>query len=94
MSGNCLQIGTISLILALIGIVFSFVSIGDIPLGSYIFSLISINLPYGIICIVSFVISIFIGYKYNDDFGAKLGKLLSLICLGILLIIFIFQKLL
>ena len=94
MSENRFQTGTISLILALIGIVFSFVSIGDIPLGSYIFSLISINLPYGIICIVSFVISIFIGYKYNNDFGAKLGKLLSFICLGILLIIFIFQKLL
>lgn len=93
MSEKHFQIGSISFILALIGIGFSFISIGDTPVGSYIFSLISIDLPYGIISIVSFTISILIGYKYKNDLGSALGKLLSLISLGVLILIFAFQKL-
>lgn len=80
-------VGTWSLIITIFSIIFSFSSLGNESIGEIILNAIGVKLPVGIISTVLFVISIFIGHKYKEDFGAKSGKYISIFFLGVIIIL-------
>jgi hypothetical protein len=88
-----LGIGSISLLLCIIGILFAFsfgnkMCYGDIILkflGLNAWSKVSSGIHYTVFySLIFFITSFIVGYKFKNNFGAPLGKIVSL-----LLIIFI-----
>ncbi|MDV4152651.1 hypothetical protein R0131_17625 [Clostridium sp. AL.422] len=90
-------LGSISLLLSIIGILFSF-SFGDnLCYGDVILNYIGLKpwsngntgLHYTVIYSLIFFIPAFIlGYKYKNNFGAKIGKIVSLIMIIFILVVF------
>lgn len=80
-------IGSLSLIISIFSIMFSFSSFGLKTIGETILTAIGVKFPIGIISIILFIIAIIIGYKYKEDFGAKLGKNLSVFFIILMLIL-------
>lgn len=72
-------IGSFSLLLSIFGSMFSFTAWNDKELGKYILNLIGIRFPVGIISLIILAISLFIGYKYKNDYLAKSGMIVSVI---------------
>ncbi|WP_160671533.1 hypothetical protein [Clostridium sp. C8-1-8] len=77
-----LGFGSLSLVLSIIGIMFSFTYLGgDRPIGAIILNSMHI---YGLTSFVSIgllIISILIGLRYKNDLGATQGKFLSIFML-------------
>ena len=69
------DIGSASLILSIFGAMFSFTSWNEKTLGEHFFDLIGISLPVGVISLII----LFIGYKFKNDYFAKLGTTISII---------------
>ena len=70
-------IGTSALIISIFSIMFSFSSLGEKSIGENILKTIGVRFPVMVISTVLFVIAIFIGHKYREDYGAKFGKNIS-----------------
>jgi FtsH-binding integral membrane protein len=99
MSNNNKKIGlgTLSLILAIMGILFAF-SFGDKECyGDIILRYINLkpwtNGNEGLhltvfYSLIFFIPSFFLGYKFKNDFGSKIGKITSLIMLILILLLF------
>lgn len=71
-------IGSLSLLIALFSIMFSFTYFNGQYLGQHIFSTLGISFPYGITSLILFGISYFIAYKNKEDKFAKAGMNLSI----------------
>ena len=71
-------VGTLSLIISIFSIMFSFSSLGEKSIGENILKAIGVKFPVMVISTVLFLIAIFIGHKYREDYGAKFGKNLSI----------------
>jgi len=71
-------IGTLSLIISIFSVTFSFSSLGEKTIGENILKAIGVRFPVMVISTVLFVIAIFIGHKYREDYGAKFGKNISI----------------
>lgn len=69
-------IGSISLPITIIGIVFSFSQINGTTLGT----LLNTGIPSLIISLILFFIAIFIGKKYINNLFTKTSIILSIIC--------------
>ncbi|MGZ0041830.1 hypothetical protein [Paenibacillus ottowii] len=91
--------GSLSLLLSLLGIAVSF-EFGDYILGDHFLFLLGLStwsnvnntgLHYTIfLSSIFFIPSLIIGYKKPNDFGAKIGKLVSSIYLTIIVITLLF----
>lgn len=66
--------GTSSLMISIFSIIFSFSSLGEKSIGEMILHAIGIRFPVNVISTVLFITAIFIGHRYKEDYGAKLGK--------------------
>lgn len=71
-------IGTSALIISIFSMMFSFTSLGEKSIGENILQFIGIKFPVGVISLILFVISVFIGHKHMNDYGAKVGRNISL----------------
>lgn len=71
-------IGTSALIISIFSIMFSFSSLGDKSIGENILNAIGIRFPVMIVSTILFVIAIFIGHKYIENYGAKAGRNISI----------------
>lgn len=71
-------IGTLSLIISIFSVMFSFSSLGEKSIGENILGVIGVKFPVMVISTVLFVIAIFIGHKYRENYGAKFGKNISI----------------
>lgn len=84
------NMGFISLIFSLLGIIFSFTNIIGKSIGHYILNAFGIEFPYIFISIILFVLSIFIGYRNKNAPYSKQGiglSIGSLIICGIFILI-------
>ena len=73
------NLGIISLIFSIIGVAFSFASWNEKTIGEYFINIIGVNFPVEIISLILLFISLFIGYKYKNNFFAKIGMKISII---------------
>lgn len=98
-SNKKIGIGSVSLLLFACGLLFSlsfgaYGSIGDSVLrliGLAPWSNGDTGLHYTLIySLVFFIPALIIGYKFRDDFGAKLGENLSLFAVVFLVVLFVF----
>ncbi|WP_195431066.1 hypothetical protein [Clostridium sp. D46t1_190503_E9] len=85
MSIKRVGIGTISLILSISGIAFSFTYLGSNSIGEEILHAIGVSFPTMIVSIILFLISIVIGRKFKNNFGSNLGVGLA-ICFTVLIV--------
>lgn len=90
--------GSLSILLFLIGILFSYSFDNRAPYGDNILRLIGLNpwsngdkgLHYTIFySLIFYVTALILGYKYKNDFGAKIGKFLSFIMIIFILLLFL-----
>lgn len=79
-------IGSSSLIISVFSIMFSFTFINGKCVGDHILGALGISFPVEIISLTLFLISIFIGHKYENDYLAKPGKALSIIFIILIII--------
>ncbi|WP_195266923.1 hypothetical protein [Clostridium sp. 1001275B_160808_H3] len=85
--------GIISLIFSILGVIFSFTSIGGKSIGQHILNILEVKFPYIFISIILFILSIFIGYRHKNDPYSKQGigvSIGSLIICGIFTLISMF----
>ena len=90
-------LGSISLLLSIMGILFAF-SFGDkVCYGDVILKYIGLKpwsdgnsgLHYTVFySLIFFIPSFILGYKFKNNFGAKMGKIISLIMLILILLVF------
>ena len=71
-------IGTSALIISIFSIMFSFTSLGEKSIGENILEVIGVRFPVMVISTILFVIAIFIGHKYKEDYYAKVGRNISI----------------
>lgn len=71
-------IGTWALIISIFSIMFSFTSFWKKSIGEDILEAIGVRFPVMIISTILFVIAIFIGHKYRENYGAKVGRNISI----------------
>ena len=91
-------IGSISLLLFIIGFLFAFtfnnICIGDTILnyiGLKAWSNINSGIHYTVFySLLFFIPSLIIGYKFQDDFGSKIGKILSIIIIILIVVTSLF----
>lgn len=86
-------IGSFSLILSIFGSMFSFTAWNNKELGKYILNTIGMTFPVGIISLIILFISLFIGYKYKNDYLAKSGIIVSVIFILIIFCLTIMSSL-
>ena len=67
-------VGTSALIFS---IMFSFTSLGEKSIGENILAAVGIRFPVMVISMILFIISAFIGHKYIENYGAKVGRNIS-----------------
>lgn len=82
--GKKFGIGTLSLVMSIVGIYILVNKLEGWDIISYILGIAGIPLKNRIVAVGLFSISIFIGHKYNKDYCAKAGKLLSIIFIAII----------
>ncbi len=91
-------IGSISLLLFIIGFLFTF-TFNNICIGDNILTYLGLKawsngnngIHYTIFySLLFFVPSLIIGYKFKDDFGSKIGKILSTIIVTMIIIVSLF----
>lgn len=80
-------IGTSSLIISIFSIMFSFSSLGEKSIGENILDAIGAKFPVMVISTVLFVIAIFIGHKYKENYGARFGKNISIFFIILMIIL-------
>lgn len=90
-------VGSISLLLCIMGILFSFNLGNRVCYGDIILKYIGLS-PWSngdngthytvLYSLIFFIPSYILGVKFKNDFGAKVGKIISLIMIIIILIIF------
>lgn len=79
-----LGIGSISLVLSILGGMFSFTAWDSKYLGEHILTAINISFPYPLISIVILFISFFIGYRYKNHYFTKSGRVISEIFISLI----------
>lgn len=79
-----LGIGSISLVLSILGGMFSFTAWDSKYLGEHILSAINISFPYPLISLVILFISFFIGYRYKNHYFTKSGRVISEIFISLI----------
>jgi len=93
-----LGLGTLSLLLSIIGVVWAFTFRGGICIGDNVLNYLGLkawsNGNTGIhftihYSLIFFIPAFFMAVKYNDDFGAKVGKTVSM-AVGIFIILSVF----
>jgi len=86
--GSKIGIGTVSLVLVIIGALFSFsfgknISLGDLilnSLGLKAWSNINTGIHYTIFySLVFYILALIISYKFKGDTGSKLGRIISIV---------------
>lgn len=77
-------LGTLSLIICILGIMFSFTYIGNAYIGDRILNTLNLKISRGIVSIILFFISIYLGNQYKENLGAKLGKNFSVFFIGVI----------
>lgn len=87
-----LSIGSISLILSIFGVMFSFASWDGKYLGEHILSAINISFPYGLLSLIILFISYFIGYKYNNNYFARTGRRIAIVFSFLIIILSIIKQ--
>ncbi|NRT44491.1 hypothetical protein OD350_13820 [Clostridium beijerinckii] len=70
-------VGTSALIISIFSIMFSFTSLGEKSIGENILAAVGIRFPVMVISMILFIISAFIGHKYIENYGAKVGRNIS-----------------
>lgn len=70
--------GTSALIISIFSIMFSFTSLGEKSIGENILAVIGVRFPVMVISTILFVIGIFIGHKYKENYYAKVGRNISI----------------
>ena len=86
-------IGSISLILSIWGGMFSFTAWDSKYLGEHILSSINITFPFQgmllvtLISLVILLISLFIGYKYKNDYFAKSGRVIAEVFISLIVVL-------
>ena len=75
------------MIISILAIMLSFTSLGEKSIGEEILGAIGVRLPIMIISTILFVISIFIGHKYIENFGARLGRNISIFFIILMIIL-------
>ncbi|ADK16275.1 MULTISPECIES: hypothetical protein [Clostridium] len=86
-------IGSLSLIIAIFSIMFSFTFINGKYIGEHILNGLGVSFPIGIISLALFCASILIGHKYKNDYLAKSGKIVSIIFILLIIILSIISSL-
>ncbi len=69
-----LGIGTLSLLISIFAIMFSFTYVGKKSLGENILMVIGVRFPVMVVSMILFIISIFVGHKWKENYGSKLGR--------------------
>lgn len=72
-------IGSFSLFLSILGVMFSFTFWNGKELGKHFLNAIGISFPAPIISLILLFISLFIGHKYKNYYLAKSGKAISIV---------------
>lgn len=78
--------GTVSLALSIISASFSFSAIGGKSLGEYFLEFLDVKFSISIISIVLFLSSVLLGFAFKEDYGAKAGRLISIVFLSIIIL--------
>ncbi|WP_194191449.1 hypothetical protein [Clostridium chrysemydis] len=73
-----LGIGSIAVLLVLFASIISFFSIDGLLVGEYMFGTF---IPTQYISIILFIIALYLSCKFKSDYGARIGKVLSIVCL-------------
>ena len=90
-------IGSISLVLSILGGMFSFTAWDSKYLGEHILSAINIPFPFPGILLVTLIsliilfISYFIGYRYKNDYFSKSGRVIAIIFISLILFLILSQ---
>ncbi|WP_024615301.1 hypothetical protein [Clostridium sp. Ade.TY] len=79
-----LGVGSLSLLISIISIVFSFTYVNGNYVGTFIMRALGLEIPTSIISIILFLIAIFIGNRYRGDKFAKIGKILAMVFISIM----------
>ena len=79
-------IGSISLILSILGGMFSLTAWDGKYLGEHILSSINITFPFQGMLLVT-LISLFIGYKYKNDYFAKSGRVIAEVFISLIVVL-------
>ncbi|MGL4991838.1 MAG: hypothetical protein ACRC57_11855 [Sarcina sp.] len=80
-------VGSVSLVLAILGVMFSFTEWGGKSLGGHFFYWIGIEFPTMIISLILLGCAVFIGYKYKENYLAKTGKIIAKIFIVLMLVL-------
>lgn len=86
-------IGSLSLFLSILGSMFSFTFWNGKELGKHFLNAIGVSFPAPIISLILLFIALFIGYKYKNDYLAKLGKAISIVFISIIFVLTITSSL-
>lgn len=90
-------IGSISLILSVLGGMFSFTAWDSKYLGEHILSTINVSFPFPGVLLVTLIslvilfISFFIGYRYKNHYFAKSGRVISVIFISLIFFLILSQ---
>ena len=90
-------IGSISLILSILGGMFSFTAWDSKYLGECVLSAINISFPFPgiilgtLISLIILFISYFIGYRYKNDYFSKSGRVIAIIFISLILFLILSQ---
>lgn len=88
-----LGIGSISLILSILGVMFSFTAWDGKELGEHLLNVIGVSFPIGVISLIILFISFAIGYRYKNDYYAKSGRVLSVVFIVLIVVLSIIRQL-
>ncbi|MCM3786638.1 hypothetical protein M3231_27265 [Neobacillus mesonae] len=71
-------IGSLSLLIAVFAVVFNFMYIRGETLGQHLFNTLGFSITYdGLIGIILFLLSLFLGSRYKEHYLAPIGALMS-----------------
>lgn len=71
-------IGSFAMGLSIVSIIISFSYIGEKNIGEYILGAMGIESSVAIISLILFVMAAFIGYKYEEYYLAKAGRVVAI----------------
>lgn len=84
-------IGSISLILSIFGVMFSFTAWDGKYLGEHLLSSLNISFPVQLISLVILGIAFFLGYRYKNHYFAKSGRVIALIFISLIFLLILSQ---
>lgn len=74
--------GSAALFLSIFATSFSFTYINEKNIGEYMLGVFHIKLPTILISMLLYLISLYIGGKFPEDYGAKVGKIIATLFLA------------